>query len=233
MVAGVVLAALLAALHLLAGRIRFRDIPRSQALSVAGGISVAYVFVHLLPELAATSEHVAGIVPLTEHATYVLGLLGLALFYGVERSARNSTRRRSGHAGGLRDVGTATWLSFASYGTYNAVIGYLLVREPDQVMFAVAMGLHFVVNDHALRSHHRDVYDRAGRWLLALAIVVGALIGTLTTIGEAVIGALVAFIAGGVILNVMKEELPEDRASSFGAFAAGAAGYTLLLLAIP
>ena len=48
-------ACLLAIVHLLAGRLSFMSwIPRSRWLSAAGGVSVAYVFAHLLPELART-----------------------------------------------------------------------------------------------------------------------------------------------------------------------------------
>jgi hypothetical protein len=43
--------------------------------------------------------------------------------------------------------------------------------------------------------------------------------------------ALTAFVGGSVILNVLKEELPEDRQSRFGAFLVGAAAYSALLLA--
>ena len=47
------LAAGLAAVHLFSGRLRFLSVlPRSRWLSAAGGVSVAYVFVHLLPDLA-------------------------------------------------------------------------------------------------------------------------------------------------------------------------------------
>ena len=51
------LAAGLGAVHLFAGRMRFlRASPRSRWLSAAGGVSVAYVFVHLLPDLAEEQE---------------------------------------------------------------------------------------------------------------------------------------------------------------------------------
>ena len=47
-----VLAAMLAVIHLFAGHLQVFDrIPRSRWLSFGSGISVAYVFVHLLPEL--------------------------------------------------------------------------------------------------------------------------------------------------------------------------------------
>ena len=38
------------------------------------------------------------------------------------------------------------------------------------------------------------------------------------------------FLAGGVILNVLKEELPEEKKSRFLPFAFGAGVYTVLLL---
>ena len=47
----------LAIIHLFSGSIRFLDVlPRSRWLSAADGISVAYVFVHLLPDLAQEQE---------------------------------------------------------------------------------------------------------------------------------------------------------------------------------
>jgi zinc transporter ZupT len=46
------------------------------------------------------------------------------------------------------------------------------------------------------------------------------------------IALLFAFLAGGVILNVLKEELPEERQSRFWAFTLGAGFYAVLLLAL-
>ncbi|WP_180381094.1 MULTISPECIES: hypothetical protein [Fischerella] len=46
------------------------------------------------------------------------------------------------------------------------------------------------------------------------------------------IALLFTFLAGGVILNILKEELPEERKSRFWAFALGAGIYTVLLLAL-
>jgi hypothetical protein len=56
----------LALVHAIGGRLRFLDvIPRSTWLSLAGGISAAYVFFHLLPELAAGQRALGG--PLEHH----------------------------------------------------------------------------------------------------------------------------------------------------------------------
>ncbi len=222
--------AFLASLHLIAGRLRFLDaVPRSRWLSAAGGVSVAYVVVHLLPELARGQESVEarGALGFVEDHVYIVALLGLAVFYGVELASRRNES-------GSRSPSGAFWLSMSSFAVYNAIIGYLLVhREEDStrtlVFFTLALGVHFVVNDHALRERHRDAYHDLGRWLIVSALGVGWLVGELTEISDAALGVLVAFLVGGVILNVMKEELPEERQSSFVAFAAAAAGYTVIL----
>ncbi|MGG6265580.1 hypothetical protein ACQ4M3_06190 [Leptolyngbya sp. AN03gr2] len=48
-------------------------------------------------------------------------------------------------------------------------------------------------------------------------VIVGWVIGSATTIHLAAIAVLFAFLAGGVVLNVLKEELPEGRESRFWA----------------
>ena len=45
------------------------------------------------------------------------------------------------------------------------------------------------------------------------------------------VSALFAFLAGGTILNVLKEELPERRHGHFSAFVLGAGIYAAVLLA--
>ncbi len=229
----------LAMVHLFAGALNFLGgIPRSRWLSIAGGISVAYVLVHLLPELSKGQEAVeeaACLLPFLERHVYLMALLGLAVFYGVERSARRA-KHGSPHAE-RPTTGRAFWLSVVSFAVYNAVIGYLLVHREDDslsglVLFSVALGVHFVVNDFGLRERHREAYVRVGRRLLAAGILAGWAVGELTEISEAAIALLIGFLAGGVILNVMKEELPQERQSRFYAFAAGATGYAALLIAV-
>ncbi|HEY4555049.1 MAG TPA: hypothetical protein VIG68_01240, partial [Lysobacter sp.] len=97
------------------------------------------------------------------------------------------------------------------------------------LLFWFAMALHFLVNDYGLRQHHRERYTRAGRWVLALAVLAGAAAAPPAAIDEVAIVLSVAFIGGGVVLNVLKEELPEDRESRFLPFAIGAAAYAALL----
>ena len=232
----------LALLHLYAARVRRLEmIPRSLWLSMASGVSVAYVFVHLLPELAAgqlaVRSAVGGAVGWLEHHVYLVAMVGLSAFYGLERLAVRSRQAAEARPGPTRPSTGVFWVHIGSFAIYNGLVGYLLVHREDSgwqglALFAVAMGLHFVVNDYGLSDHHQDLYRRRGRWLLAAAIVAGLGLGWATSVSELAVAVLFAFLAGGVIMNVLKEELPEQRQSRFWAFAVGAIAYTALLLAL-
>lgn len=229
----------LAVVHLFAGRLAFLDrVPRSRWLSFGGGVSVAYVFVHLLPELGEHQEAFEGVGPVAafvDRHVYLIALVGFGTFYGLERLAHRSRDSERGD-GSIRPLpgvdNPVFWVHIGSFALYNAVIGYLLVRGESLLFFAVAMALHFLVNDFGLRDHHAEVYDHAGRWVLSVSIVVGWLVGVVTAIPTLTVGVLLAFLGGGIVLNVIKEELPAERESRFWAFAAGAAGYAALLLAV-
>lgn len=229
--------------HLFASKLRFLNVvPRSRWLSTAGGISVAYVFVHVFPELAAAQERIGEngqLLTMLDHHVYLLALVGLALFYGLERAVKTSQREGDRQAG--EDAGEITtesgifWIHIGSFAVYNGLIGYLLVHREEQdlrglLFFTGALALHFLVNDNALRQTHKATYRHYGRWILAAAILAGWLIGLATQVDRRATDALFALLAGGVVLNVLKEELPDERQSRFLPFALGAAAYATMLV---
>lgn len=220
----------LALVHLVAVRVVFdRDEPRRRVLSLAAGVSVSYVFVHLLPEIGRVRREIA---PTTgEHHVYVVALLGFVVYYGMERFVRCSTRFPGGVDGPSPGV---FWLHLGSFGLYNVLIGYLLVHRKvpgvrSLALFALAIGLHFLVNDYGLRQHYPRRYHDRGRWALATAVLLGTALGAVTAVDRILTGTLFAFLAGGIVLNTIKEELPEERESHFWSFFVGAAVYAGLL----
>ena len=230
-------ALVLAMAHVAGGRIRGLDvIPRSALLSAGSGVSVAYVFVHLLPELAHVQDEVdelgGGVLPYVERHAWLMALVGLLVFYGLELLARRSVAGPT-DAGPHPDL--VGWVHIASYSLYNGIVGYLLVERAHEstsalVLFAIAMALHMLVNDHGLRADHGRLYRRFGRWIVAAAVVGGWALAAATDVTSAVLGLLLAFLAGGVVMNVFAEELPEGRQSRWGPLAGAAAAYTALLL---
>jgi len=233
-------ALLLAINHLLINQIAtLRKIPRSKWLSVAGGISVSYIFIHVLPELKEWQEEFAaeGKEGFIKHHMYLMALVGLAAFYGIERAAKldGPSRRKDESA---EPSGPAVfWVHIVFFAIYNLLIGFLLVHRDmpgltELALFTTAMIFHFAVNDHGLHDHYARRYRSVGRWMLSAAVLLGWLIGALTSISEVGIALMFAFIGGGTILNTLKEELPEERKSNYWAFIAGIVVYTFLLLFI-
>lgn len=229
-------AVVFALIHLFIGKLTFLDIfPRSRWLSFAGGVAVTYVFLHILPELGEHKETFAEGMGVGDKAAevwvYLVALLGLALFYGLECAVKASRKSSS------NDVveSEILWLHIGSFGIYNVLIGYLLVHREEAggwslLIYAAAMSLHFVTNDYGLREDQKEKYDSVGRWVIAVAVLLGWSLGLVVTLPELIIGFLFAFLAGGVVLNVLKEELPEERKSSFLPFALGVAGYAVMLI---
>ncbi|WP_338141499.1 hypothetical protein [Natronorubrum daqingense] len=185
------LVSVVALVHLLPRQVPFSvGIDRSTVRSAAGGVSLAYVFVHLFPELEGrrpTLEGIGGFATATQ-ASYTAVFAGLALFYGLERLAALSRSHEF-----ERDLGTITdepvfWIHVGSFAVYNAFIGYVLVRgetgAESDVLFAIAMALHLFGNDEAMMTHHRESYVRYGRWILATAVLVGALVGAVERLSE-------------------------------------------------
>jgi hypothetical protein len=233
-----------AAIHMLGRAMRFlRTTPRSVWLSAAGGVSVAYVFVHILPELDHHQDMInemrgfLGFLNASERHVYYVALLGLAAFYGLESSTRWSARRRAERGGARRPSICAFWLHLAAYAVFNVVIGYLLLdREetdlPSLLTYAVAMAMHFIVADQGLRQLLYPAYDAVGRWILAAAPILGWVLGVAIDVPPLAVSALFAFLAGGIMLTVLKEELPEHHRSHFTAFALATGLYATLLIAV-
>ncbi|WP_158059216.1 hypothetical protein [Halorussus halophilus] len=235
---GFAFALVLAVVHVAVGRITADGGPRRrEALSFAGGTTVAYVFVLILPEV---NEAVLRVVEsqnggwtFFEQDTdvYVVVLVGFLVFYGIHTFV-TSTRTEPAEKSDF-----VFWTHVSSFAVYNALIGYLLFHQEESgllslLFYTVAMGLHFVVTDAGFRRNHGAVYHRLGRWILAGSVLFGAIVGYATAVNEAVLALLFAFLSGSIVFNVIKEELPDVEWERFASFLAGAALYTGILLAI-
>jgi hypothetical protein len=231
---GVVAVIGLALVHVFAGSIPLTSrFPRSGWLSAAAGTSVAYVFVHLLPELGVRQEDYGTVTLVNEEEIYVAALAGLIFFYALENVNRRSRRK------GAEDKTSEPvfWISTGAFALFNALLGYGLGEQSDVsltelILFTVVIGIHFVVNDIALRRHHKDDHERIGRWVLAAAIVVGWVASRNVALSDLGVNLVFGFLAGGITLNVLKEELPEEAGNAFWAFLVGATGYAVLLVLI-
>lgn len=239
---GLWLAICLALVHIFVSRMQWLNvIPQRYWISIASGVSIAYIFLDIFPELerAQTEFEHSGVFLLDylEKHVYVLALVGLTLFYGLEKIALRSRQQRQQTHGEDCTPPGIFWLHVISFAIYNGILGYLFHESEDHGLTAclvlfVALALHFLVNDVGLREHHKRSYDQLGRWILAGAIILGWVLGLAFYVNAATIATIWALIAGGIILNVLKEELPEEQESNFGMFLLGVVLYSGVILMV-
>lgn len=232
----------LASVHVFAGYIRFLSrTPRSYWLSLASGVAIAFVFVRIFPSLGAWQAAIensggAAAVGFVQYHAYLVALIGMLFVHGVQNFVAAS--QKADETAQIPDSGTTAvfWLHILTFAVFNVLISYLLVHrsQPGRrglLLYFVAMAVYLFVFDYNLRKTHGQAYEKVGRWVLAAAVVVGWLVGVTTEIGQGTLAVLFAFLAGGTIVSVIKEELAIERAGSFWAFLIGAVFYVLLLLA--
>lgn len=226
----------LGALHVLTPHIRKLPlVPEHATASFAGGTAVSYVFLHLLPDLAHGNRELRelfgedAIAPLTELGIFMVALVGFGLFYGLENLAESAKAGSPGNRG-------IFWVHLGAFASYNAIITYTLSSTyrtgvAFAVLFTLAMGLHFVLSDRGLEAHYGDRFDRRfPRLILVAGLLLGwALSALLAPTSSVTVSVLTAFLAGSVLLNVFKEEIPTARRSSFPWFLTGMVGYAALL----
>ncbi|GAB4285728.1 MAG: hypothetical protein Fur0025_17610 [Oscillatoriaceae cyanobacterium] len=202
------------------------------ASSLGGGIAISYVFLHLLPELNHVHPDLAQINP-------YITLSGFMLFYGLEHLAdKLATPEKSTEWDFVKKKGT-----MAKY-TFNLEIGFLFLYNglivytmPEQfragiintIIYMIAMLLHLFSNDHSLQENYLKQFRSWGCYVLAASPLVGSIADWLTPPSSLVSGSLIALLAGFILLNVFKKELPDNDRSSFGWFSAGVVGFGIML----
>lgn len=231
-----ILVVFLSCVHIFANRISIlNELPRRNWLSLAGGISVAFIFLHILPELQQLQGSLAdeNLLPyFFENEIYAISMAGILLFYGIEQMIIHLQEETSEKK--IRDH-VIFWSHIGVFALFNSFIGYYLHNEMkveglSSFLTFVALGFHFLINDYSLLRHHDTMYHNTGRWVMSAAVIAGWGIGASFTIPDIVLSLLFAIIAGAIVVNSFKEELPEEKESNFLFFLFGAVLYTLLLV---
>lgn len=194
-------------------------------LSAAGGVAVAYVFVELLPKLAEGQTKVdgSGLLPYLERHVYLFALVGLVAAFAAQRFTLTHEADRAP-------------LAIVAPAVGGFLVGYSVVGDDPAIrpiaLFTIALGLHYLIVDHGVASRYPGAYRRVGRYVVAAAVLLGGGVAAVVTLDTAVLALVLAVIAGGVILETFRHELPNAGAVNVAVFAASTAAYSALLLAI-
>jgi hypothetical protein len=205
-------------------------------ISFAAGTALAYVFLHMLPGLVEYNEPIGQflinqdwLTPFTELMIYIVALIGFLIYYGLELVAEK-----------YKVVANKGWLVYGlhlgMFCLYNFLITYTMSMRAQTsmnatILFTFSMALHFVLTDRKFSRLYLRQFNHEGRFILMLALLTGWVFSVLFEPVNVVVAAfMVAFLAGSVLLNVFREELPATKLMSYWWFTAGVGVITLLLV---
>ncbi|XKE95595.1 hypothetical protein LG326_04455 [Metaplanococcus flavidus] len=227
-------------IHIFTNYIKFlSQKPKKRLMSLVSGGSIAYVFLHLVPELTHYQE-VAEEASLPkwmeniDYVTYIATLAGLSLFYAINQLSEKSQEHNKRQKNMTRPSKDIFILEISAFAMYNMLIGYLLVELSgdhalDYIIYFIVFSFHFIANNRILHLTHEDLYTKTGRYILAASVFIGWLIYQLTPTSDLAIAFFSAFLTGGVVLNILNDELPDEKNNSFPSFILGLIFITVLL----
>lgn len=233
MLESAVVCAVFAAMFLFGNRIhplRILALDRRTMISLGAGMSVAYVFVHLLPELHEVREDLARSLPFEPRfdglAAYYVALVGFLLSYGLHRWQGAHEAKE-----GEKSEESPQFFGHFAYVMLTTYTFVLISEESGAKIFlyALALAAHFLTIDHMFRESAEAAYARNGRWLLAGACLLGWGVAQFLPPPLAVASLLSALIAGAVTMTSAISELPSEREGRFLPFMVGGLVYGALL----
>jgi hypothetical protein len=180
------------------------------------GLSVAYVFLHLLPSLDASDD-------LVGPRIYFVALLGFVVFYGLDVFFQppNHTHPTKYHA--------YLWVFFL----YDALMVFTLGLElpPTPILtllFAAALAVDVLNTDIDLQREYGARFVRTGRWVLLAGVVVGYGFSLVRRPHPLAVDILTAALAGFMMFHTFKGQFPVSSSRKFPAFLAGLLTFWLL-----
>lgn len=205
-------------------------------VSFAGGVSVGYVFLDMLPNLVEYNKPIGEflisnqwLTPFTELLIYIIALAGFLVYYGLDLFAERYQMVR-------HDDRLMYRLHLAMFGIYNVLITYTmslraLTGLTYTLLFTFAMALHFILTDRKFCRFYPLQFNHLGRVVLVSALFFGWLLSVVfDPVRVLFVAFLTAFLAGSILLNVFREELPESSLASFRWFVLGALLIASILL---
>ncbi|MFI2810934.1 MULTISPECIES: hypothetical protein [Microbulbifer] len=206
-------------------------------LSVSAGVGITYVFLVLLPKLAEVqaslqvSEDEAAILPVDLHA-YLSALAGFIVFLLIANKGFSDRADR-----------TPSRLSFSEtlvlvvFGIYYAQIGFLLRSWPSAIWFGYlglvgAFAMHLVGINYHLWKRYPNRFPRVFRWVLFLCLLIGWMAAVIYEQLSGVVKFSTMFVAGGIIITAIREEIPAQKDANIPYFLATVLVTTIFVLFI-
>lgn len=230
------LASALAAAHFFAFRVSTLPSQTQDVLaSVGGGAAIAYIFIHLMPELALGGRTLSELditkftpTPITEAGLFLTAMIGMVIFFILDvrtEEGRLSTR-------------VSFRVHMASFASVSAIYGYTL---PSLVttgwsyaaLFTAVLAGHLLLADRALARAHPAQFAHETRWIGMAAVGTGfGAAYLLPPANDFILAISAAFLGGVLLMTTFREELPAASRTRIPWFLLGLSVMSVLLIIV-
>lgn len=198
--------------------------------SFAAGVGTVYVFIHMLPQVAHgqwllekqfPDVHFTG----SQYSMYIVALIGFIFFYMFD-SFLTHTRRLPTDEYRSPDELAFYWTNVLFITLYNMLIGYVVgsYEQNDisfRLVYLIAYSLHFLTIKLGIYHLFPRRYKAQARYPIIAGLFIGYFIGFIVEMDPLLLAVNESLLAGAMILNVFKHELPNEQDSRSKSFILG------------
>lgn len=234
---------ILACVHLICGKNNWWRVFEAHGwVSFSTGASVAYVFIHVFPEISLLQQQLSG-VPSHHYSgqffnqpLYQTALAGICLPYLLDTLELNYIEsdkkyHRHVHQGifGIRKL---------LYLLYNLMLAYMIMHRHTESalsmkIIVIILSMHFIVINANFKEIYPELFKTTIRWFAVLGLIFGGIIGKVMVMPDSIVAYLFALIGGIITYAALKQELPKTHHRAPLHFLAGVVSVTLMILSVP
>lgn len=206
--------------------------------SISGGLASGYVILLLIPEIKVFNEAIRD--PFLD--AYVLALLGLVIFKGLQHYCLRLVNQKSSAQqewGFIQAKVMARSLEFkVSCGVFCVYASLVLLTLPFQfghlagpvakVLYLITFALHLGFEILGLYEQSEREFASLVPWTTGLSLTLAFVLAAANVLPSWLVISGMAFLAGIIMLQVFRTELPVASESSFFWFGFGTAIFVLL-----
>lgn len=189
---------------------------------------VAYVFLHMLPGLVESRDHIYELLSKTtlmnqskDLIIFVTALIGFDIFYFIERlslcgSANTDVLEKHNYH-----------MHLCMYFIYNFLITYALLLSVEAsifytIIYVVTVALHFILTDNHFDRNFKKFFGINTHVILISGLLLGYIVSIFLYPVQLYIAAIMtALLSGAILYNSFKEEITLTRQTSITWFFIG------------
>ena len=163
--------------------------------------------------------------PLIESLLFFTALLGIVVFFSLDVISCTNTSAAK----------TNFRLHVLAFSTINYLYAYTLPSTvstgiPYSFLYTLAIAAHIILTDRTLARSHPKSFRAKTRWIFIISIVLGIFHAYMFhPLSDLTLAITTAFLGGGVLLTVFREEMPKASMTQLPWFLSGVFSMSFML----